>query len=173
MKETLIKTEIRLLEGETLAHSCHSISDKRSPRMSHRVWLESSLLAGHLQDWPRQSTADHEQQLPQLVLPIFRRMLQVPWYLCSWKLACVPKHSLCLSIHVFQELVNILLKKLDLAAPFCKVRVWFSLILHSGQCHLDIVLFFGNSKLLINAINSDRWKQQENIKILIFKWGHC
>lgn len=144
MKETLIKTEIRLPAGETPAHSCHSSADKRSPRMSHRVWPESSWLTEHLQDWPRQSTTDHAQQLPQLALPVFRRTLQVPWYLCSWKLAGIPKHSSCLDIHVLQELVNILLKKLDLATPFRKARVWFSLILHSGQCHLDVVLFFGN-----------------------------
>ena len=150
MKETLIKTEIRLPEGETPAHSCHSVSDKRSPRMSHSMWLESSLLAGHLQDWPKQSTADHEQQLPQLALPIFRRMLQVPWYLCSWKLAGIPKHSSCLDIHVLQELLNVL-KKLDIAAPFYKVRVWFSLILHSGQCPLHVVSFLGNQKIVNNC----------------------
>lgn len=30
MKETLIKTEIKLPEGETSAHSCHSTSDNQT-----------------------------------------------------------------------------------------------------------------------------------------------
>lgn len=69
---------------------------------------------------------------------------------------CVPgslhEHSLFLAIPVLQELVNILLKKLDFAVSFCEVRVCFSLILQSGQRHLDIVFLFG---LLRSAVNSD------------------
>lgn len=83
MKGALIKTEIRLPEGESPAHGCHSVSDECFPR----------------------------------VKPIFRSCL------CSWKLAGIPKHSSGLDVDVLQELVNILLQKLDLAAPFCKGRV--------------------------------------------------
>lgn len=63
MKETLIKTEIRLPERETPANSCHSILNEWSPTMSHSVTRER--IAGRAlarltraeHDWPQTAAA--------------------------------------------------------------------------------------------------------------------
>jgi len=163
MKETLIKTEINLLEGETPAHPCHSVSDKRSPRMSPECdWRVCCWLGTRRTDRGRAQLTMNSS---------------CPSLCCQSLWGCCKSHGIrvwgssyesqstdrtCIYMCYRNQLIfweNWILWYLSV--PWGSDSPWF--------CTLANIIWmsycsFGITRLLLNAIDSDTWKQQEKHK---------